>query len=73
MAEDTKTAIAEAKAKLHSLENDYKHLAKVNDDKEIELQEAIQKQRVIEGVKEDITIKLNRINRETSFTQLKLN
>ena len=73
MAEDTKTAIAEAKAKLHSLENDYKHLAKVNDDKEIELQETIQKQRVIEGVKKDIAIKLNRINRETSFTQLKLN
>ena len=43
MAEDTKTAIAEAKAKLHSLENDYQHLAKVNDDKEIELQETIQK------------------------------
>ena len=73
MAEDTKTAIAEAKNKLRTLEKDYQLLAKVNDDKEIELQEAIQKQRVIEGVKKDITIKLNRINRETSFTQLKLN
>ena len=73
MAEDTKTAIAEAKAKLRSLENDYQHLAKVNDDKEIELQEAIQKQRVIEGVKKDILIKLNRINREADFTNLKLN
>ena len=73
MAEDTKTAIAEAKAKILSLENDYQHLSKVNDDKEIELQEAIQKQRVIEGVKKDILIKLNRINREADFTNLKLN
>ena len=73
MAEDTKNEIAKAKSKLRTLEKDYQLLAKVNDDKEIELQETIQKQRVIEGVKKDIFIKLNRINREVDFTQLKLN
>ena len=73
MADDNKTAIAEAKVKLRSLENDYQHLAKVNDDKETELQETLQKQKVIEGVLKDVHIKLNRINREADFTNLKLN
>jgi|ETNmetMinimDraft_28_1059901.scaffolds.fasta_scaffold26556_2 hypothetical protein len=73
MAKDNKTAIAEAKNALRSLEKDYQELSLINDDKEKELQETIQKQRVIEGVMKDILIKLNRINRETSFTQLKLN
>jgi hypothetical protein len=73
MADDNKTAIAEAKVKLRSLENDYQHLVKVNDDKETELQETLQKQKVIEGVLKDVHIKLNRINREADFTNLKLN
>ena len=73
MAEDNKNAIAEAKNALRSLEKDYQELSLINDDKEKELQETIQKQKVIEGVIKDIHIKLNRINRETSFTQLKLN
>ena len=73
MAKDNKTAIAEEKNALRSLEKDYQELCLINNDKEIELQETIQKQKVIEGVLKDVHIKLNRINRDTNFTQLKLN
>ena len=73
MAEDNKNAIAREKLQLRSLEKDYQELCLINNDKEKELQETIQKQKVIEGVMKDISIKLNRINREADFTNLKLN